>query len=181
LQNRIKIVIPTPERSLKTVAFAYDACQDRILAIINGSGPEGWACWLTRKLVLQVLQAVPSYIATSSPLAARVPADHQLELAKFEREAAIASTSASMIATPAEPIQRSAVAAELATRLTISTQGEGFCIDLQGQGGGRAVGPVGRSDLQRILQMLEHEGARAEWLIAFPAVEGPESGIHIRQ
>jgi hypothetical protein len=69
-------------------------------------------------------------------------------------------------------LKSSATGAELAERLTISNQGDRFRFELHGPSGGGAVGAPTRAELQRILQMLQAEVAKAGWL-ATPAKSQP--------
>jgi hypothetical protein len=66
----------------------------------------------------------------------------------------------------ADALQSSAASAELADRMTISQQGEGFRLELYGDRGGQAAGLVARAELQRILRMLEAEVGKAAWITA---------------
>ena len=86
-------------RVLKSVTFVYVPREDRILAAINAGHPDAWSCWLTRRLALAVLERTTEYLASSSDLAQRAPADLRGEMAAFEREAAIAKTAPAMSVT----------------------------------------------------------------------------------
>lgn len=150
-------------RVLKSINFSYVPAEDRILAAINPGGAEAWSCWLTRRLVLALLDRTSEFLASTSPLVQQVPAAVRGELATFEREAAIVSTAKSMSTTPAEVLKASGNAAELAGGLKISSQPDGFRVDLQGEKGVGAAGLLTRAELQRFLQMLQAEVARAGW------------------
>jgi hypothetical protein len=120
-------------RVLKSINFSYVTAEDRILAAINPGAAEAWSCWLTRRLVLAL------------------------------REAALASTAKSMSTTPPDVLKASKNAAELAEGLKISSQANGFRVELQGEKGVGAAGLLTRAELQRFLQMLQAEVARAGW------------------
>ncbi len=107
-------------RILKTITFVYAPQEDRIAAAINAGSPDAWSCWLTRRLALAVLERATEYLANTSGLAQRAPADLRSEAIAFEREAAIAKTAPAMSQTPPEILKSGAVAAELADRLTIA-------------------------------------------------------------
>ena len=62
-------------RALKTVTFFYVPQEDRIAGAINAGHPDAWSCWLTRRLALAVLERTADYIATTSNLAQRAPAE----------------------------------------------------------------------------------------------------------
>ena len=82
------------------------------------------------------------------------------------REAAIAGTAKAMSNTPNEILKKSETGAELVDRVTISSRGNDFQMELWGDNDSGAAGPVARVALQRILQMLQGEVAKAEWLAA---------------
>jgi hypothetical protein len=151
-------------RVLKSVNFSYVAAEDRILAAINPGGPEAWSCWLTRRLVLALLDRTSEFLASTSPLRQQAPAEVRGELAAFEREAAMASTARAMSTTPADVLKTSESTAELAEGLKISSQADGFRVALQGEKGGGAAGFLARTELQRLLQMLQAEVAKASWI-----------------
>jgi hypothetical protein len=155
-------------RGLASVTFIYVPKEDRVVAAINAGRPDAWSCWLTRRLALAVLERTANYLVTKSDLAQKAPANFRGEAIAFERDAAIAKTARAMSVTPPEILQSSANTAELAERLTIAQQGDGFRLELHGQSGQGAAGMVKRDELQRILQMLQVEVAKAGWL-AVPA------------
>ena len=161
-------------RALKTVTFLYVPQEDRIAAAINAGHPDAWSCWLTRRLALAVLERAAQYLANTSDLAQRAPAELRGEAMAFERDAAIAKTARAISNTPPAVLQASAGAAELAERLTISRDRDTFRLELRGQGEQGAAGTVNRDELQRILQMLYAAITQAGWLAA-PATSQPAS------
>ncbi len=160
-------------RVLKNVTFVYVPREDRILAAINAGRDDAWSCWLTRRLALAVIERTTDYVASSSNLAQRAPADLRGEMAAFERDAAIAKTAPAMSVTTGTVLNVTADAAELAERLTISQQANGFHFELRGQGADGAAGLVARAELQRMLQMLQGEIAKAGWLAAPAQPQAP--------
>jgi hypothetical protein len=155
---------PAVVQALKSVNFSYVVEEDRILAAINPGEPEAWSCWLTRRLVLTLLERAAEFLASTSHLMKQAPANARDELATFEREAAMAKTAGAMSITPTDVIKASASTAELATRLKIANQADGFRVELRGERGGGAAGLFVRAELQRLLQMLQAEVTRAGWL-----------------
>lgn len=149
--------------ALKSVAFSYDPREDRILAAINAGGADAWSCWLTRRMVLALLERVPPAIARTSGATRKAPAEFRGELIAFERDAALAKTAKSLTRTETAVVAKTAASAELADRLGISRQGRGFRLDFCGAQGGGAAGLIQRAELQRILQMLEEEAVKANW------------------
>ena len=157
---------------LTTLAFVYAMREDRILAAINPGRPEAWSCWLTRRIVLALLERLAEIFANTSALAQRAPAEIRSEVVAFEHQAAMAKTAQRMTQTPAEALNASAAAAELVERLSITNQGDSFRLELHGVSGGGAAGVLARAGLQRVLQMLQDEVAKAGWL-ATPAKPQP--------
>ena len=153
-------------RALKTVTFFYVPQEDRIAGAINAGHPDAWSCWLTRRLALAVLERTADYIANTSNVAQRAPAELRREAIAFEREAAIAKTAPAMSQTPQQILQSSAVGAELADRLTIAREQDAFRLELRGLSGHGVAGVVKREELQRVLQMLHAVVMQAGWLAA---------------
>ena len=160
-------------RALTSLTFVYVPREDRILAAINAGGADTWSCWLTRRLVLAVLERTTVYPAQRSDLAQRAPAELRGEAIKFEQEVAIAKTAPSMSTTPSAVLETFLASAQLADRLTISPQGSDFRLELRGPGDDGAAAAFKRAELQRMLQMLQVEASRAGWLGA-PAKPQPE-------
>jgi hypothetical protein len=158
-------------RALKTVTFLYVPQEDRIAGAINAGHPDAWACWLTRRLALAVLERATGYIANTSNLAQRAPAELRGEAIAFEREAAIAKTAPAMSQTPPEILKSSTAAAELSRPADDFAGQDAFRLELRGQSGNGAAGVVKREELQRILQMLHSVVAQAGWLAAPGAVQ----------
>ena len=161
----------TPLQTLKSITFAYDRREDRILAATNAGAPDAWSCWLTRRIVLLLLERASGFLANTSTLVRRGTADMRGELAAFEREAAMANTAKAMRRTPDDVLKSSGATAELVQRLTFSGQGAGFRFELRGERGGGADGTLTRAEFQRILQMLQAETSKAGWLMAKPPSE----------
>jgi hypothetical protein len=150
--------------ALRTVAFTYDGKEDRILAGINLGQADAWPCWLTRRLVLALLERAPRLVERTLSSAQQTPTEFKHDLIAFEREVALATTASSMRPRDNAHMKDSAASAQLADRLTISAQGDKFRLELRGNRGGTAAGTIKRAELQRILQMLHEEAARASWL-----------------
>ena len=151
-------------RVLKTITFVYKTREDRVLAAINSGKPEAWSCWLTRRVALLLLEHAANLLASTSSLVQRAPADVRSELVAFEREAATAKTAKAMSHTPGEVLKTSGAAAELVERMTISSQGDNFEVELRGETGGGATAVITRAEFQRILQMVQTEVANGDWL-----------------
>jgi hypothetical protein len=113
-----------------------------------------------------MIDRATKFLASTSPLAKRAAADHQRELAQFERDAAMASTATGMSVPSSDALKASETTAELAERLTLTKQGDKFRIELWGYRAGNAIGMVTRPELQRILRMLEVQVQKAGWIVA---------------
>jgi len=70
-------------RTLKNLTFVYVPREDRVLAAINAGQQEAWSCWLTRRLALAVLERATAYVARTSDMAQRAPADLRGEFVAF--------------------------------------------------------------------------------------------------
>jgi hypothetical protein len=149
---------------LTSVTFVYVIQQDRVLAAINPGSPEAWSCWLTRRVVLAVLEQARDILAKTSALARRAPLEARGQIIVFERHAAITETAQRMNPVTAETLNACASSAELVERLSITNHDENFRMELRGLRGGGAAGVLRRVGLQRILQMLEDEVAKAGWV-----------------
>lgn len=160
---------------LRAISLSYMPKEDRILAAINPDGPEAWSCWLTRRLVRTLLDRSTELLVNTSALVQRVPADAWSEVISFEREAALASTAKAMSQTPTDVLEKSASMAELIEQITISSQSDGFRVVFKGAEGG-ATGLLKRVQLQRLIQMVQGEVAKANWFdtqAGLPAASAP--------
>jgi len=153
-------------RALKSITFFYVPREDRVLAVVNAGREDSWSCWLTRRVVLALLDRGAGYVQSKSQLAQRAPAELRRDVIAFERDAAIARTAGAMSVTPANVLQTNVAGAELADRLTIAQHGNGFRLELRGQAEAGAVGLFTPAELQRTLQMLHGEAIKAAWLVA---------------
>ena len=131
---------------------------------VNPGALDSWPFWLTRRLVLALLGRVPQELEKTSPLAKQAPSAIRSDLVAFEKEAAIASTASFMTQTPPDIMRVNAQAAELAVKVTLTGQGDVYRLELQGERGGGAGGNLQRMELQRILQMVEEEAGKGQWL-----------------
>jgi hypothetical protein len=168
-------------RELRALALAYEARQDRILAVANPGALDSWSYWLTRRLVLEVLGRLPAALEQSSPIAKEAPAEYRGELAAFERETALAKTQPAMTQTPDTVLQTNAAAAELAVALSLTDQGAAVRLDLHGERGSQVTGIFTRADLQRVLHMLEHEVTKAGWCVPPVAPAPSQADLAVRK
>ncbi|MGE5166916.1 MAG: hypothetical protein ACM3IH_23210, partial [Sphingobacteriales bacterium] len=148
---------------------------------INPGRPDAWSCWLTRRIVLALLDRLGEILASTSTLAQQAPVEARREVVAFEHDAAMAKTAERMTQTPADALNASASAAALVEQLSIGNQGENFRLEFRGAKGGGAAGVLRRVGIQRISQMLQDEVAKADWLAApaklQPAGVAAEPGV----
>jgi hypothetical protein len=163
----------TPLLTLKSITFAYDAREDRLLAVVNPGHPPTWSCWLTRRLVLSLLDNGGKFLASTSTLVQRAAPEARREVAAFEREAAVANTAPAMSVTPPEVLKKTVAAAELVHQITLTQQGERIRMEVRGMAGGGAEAGLARAELQRILDMLRAEVVKAAWSVP-PAAPVPQ-------
>jgi hypothetical protein len=156
----------TPLLVLKSITFAYDAREDRVLAVVNPGQTPSWSCWLTRRLVLALLDNGSKFLAKTSALAQRAAPEVRREVVAFEREAAVAKTAPAMSVTPSEVLKKTVAGAELVHQVTLTQQGERMLMELRGVAGGGSQAGLTRAELQRILNMLQAEVIKASWSIA---------------
>jgi hypothetical protein len=148
---------------LKSITFAYDPGEDRVLSIVNPGQSPSWSCWLTRRLVLSLLDNAGKFLAKTSPLVQRAAPEVRREVVAFEREAAVVKTAPAMSVTPPEVFKMTVSAAELVHQVTLTQQGPRMRIGLRGVAGGGSEAGLERAELQRILEMLQAEVAKAAW------------------
>ena len=164
----------TPLLVLKSITFAYDAREDRVLAVVNPGQTPSWSCWLTRRLVLALLDNGSKFLTKTSALAQRAAPEVRREVVAFEREAAVAKTAPSMSVTPSEVLKKTVAGAELVQQVTLTQQGEHMRMEFRGVAGGGSQAGLTRAELQRILDMLQAEVVKANWSVA-PAAVAPAS------
>ena len=110
----------TPLLVLKSITFAYDPREDRVLAVVNPGHPPTWSCWLTRRLVLSLLENATKFLANTSTLVKRAAPEARREVVAFEREAAVVKTAPAMSVTPPEVLKMTVAAAELIHQVTLT-------------------------------------------------------------
>jgi hypothetical protein len=156
---------------LKSITFAYDPREDRVLTVVNPGQPQTWSCWLTRRLVLSLLENGTKFLAKTSTLARRAAPEVRREVVAFEREAAVVKTAKAMSVTPPEVLKTKVAAAELIHQVTLAQQGEHVRMELRGIAGGMSEAGLTRAELQRVLNMLHAEVIKGAW--AAPAAAAP--------
>src|SRR5258708_4487038 len=86
---------------LKSITFAYDPREDRVLAVVNPGHPLTWSCWLTRRLVLSLLDNGGTFLASTSTLIQRAAPEAHAEVGK-------AGWLAPAVAAPTAPAEEEA-------------------------------------------------------------------------
>ncbi|MCX7314979.1 MAG: hypothetical protein WCG92_25105 [Hyphomicrobiales bacterium] len=154
--------------TLRSLTFGYDTREDRILGAVNAGSPDAWSCWLTRRLVLALLENAGQFMATTSPLAKRAAPEARKDVVAFEREAAVATTAPAMSFTPTAVLRTTVATADLAQHVSLTQKGDRIQMELRAGTGG-ANANLTRPEFQRILQMLQDEVVKAGW-VSTPAV-----------
>ncbi len=160
---------------LRALALAYEAIQDRIVAVVNPGSLDSVSFWLTRRLALGILDRLPGVLEASSAATVQAPVEYRRDIAAFEREAAVAGTEGAMTRTDEQAMRVSAAAAELALSLSVTDENGRVRLDLTGVSGAKASGLLERAYLQRILHMIAQEVDKAGWQMRFslPAQSPP--------
>lgn len=153
-------------RILKTIAFVYDAHEDRMAAAINAGTPEAWTGWMTRRLTLSLLAKSPEFLASTSSLVQRATPDARPVVARFQQEAAIAETAGAVSPTDAAAARSAGVTAVLLQAVTIQHRGDRYQIEWKPVTGDGAVGQLTGAELQRIMTMLTELVAKVGWSAA---------------
>ena len=148
---------------LESITLRYNPDEDRILAVVNAGAANAKGYWLTRRMALNVIDALIPYMERLSPVASKTPLEHRSELATMEREVAIASTQQSVSSTPDDIVADVAGKAELAREVTVAVEGEGIRLILRGRGGSESAGVWARILVQRIIHELEQQVMHAGW------------------
>lgn len=74
---------------LSSLSFHFDSIEDRIRMIGNLSNDQQRVdFWMTRRLVLRILDASPQLIQKTSVAVSQAPAEHQAAMAQFEHDKA---------------------------------------------------------------------------------------------
>lgn len=150
-------------KPLESITLRYNPDEDRILAVVNAGTARAQGYWLTRRMALNVIDAVVPYMERLSPVANKTPLEHRSELATMEREVAIASTQQSVSCTPDDIVANLGDEAELAREITIAVEGEGLRLILRGRGGSDSTGVWARALVQRVIHELEQQVIGAGW------------------
>lgn len=75
--------------NLASLSFHFDAIEDRIRLIGNlDNGQQRVDFWLTRRLVLRLLEASPKLLQKTSEQVSRTPFEHQSAMVQFEHDEA---------------------------------------------------------------------------------------------
>jgi hypothetical protein len=148
---------------------------------VNPGALDSCSFWLTRRVVLQVVERLTPRLDASSPAAQRAPGEYRTEVVALERQAALASTASAMSQTPEEILRPHVGAAELAIAINFSDHADRVRVELHGQRGGQAGGLLDRAQLQRMLQMFFDEARKAQWITVAPAVPPVEPAAAARR
>ncbi|BBB31266.1 hypothetical protein [Neptunomonas japonica] len=105
--------------NLASLSFYFDVIEDRIRLIGNlDNGQQRVDFWLTRRLVLKLLEASPTLVKQTSEKISKTPLEHQSAMAQFEHDSAKQSQSVRQEAN----LEHNDFKASLLRRLDISFQ-----------------------------------------------------------
>ena len=151
-------------REWKSVAFAYDVRQDRVLAAVNAGKPDSWSGWMIRRLAMALLERTEKLLADTLALAQQAPAEIRDDLVAFERDAALAQTEQGLHQTSTDIVNASKTTAELVEQAIVSKRGRNFRFELKGESGDGAGAVMSRADIRRVMQMLHAQILKSDWL-----------------
>jgi len=104
--------------------------KDRVLAVVNPGHPPTWSCWLTRRLVLLLLDnGMENFSPSTSTLGpARRPRKARRDgRSHSSAKRRLPNTAPAMSVTPHEVLKMTVAAAELVHQVTLTQQGERAC------------------------------------------------------
>ena len=165
-----------------SIALRYDGGEDRILIVVRAGTPDECGYWLTRRLVLDIIERANPYLDRMSPVASQTPADLRGELATMERQVALARTQGDVGHVSDEVVAGAATAADLGVGLTITKKGANFIVQLRGRNAGQTSLVWSRDHLQRIVLIIEEMAVRAGWRGGAPVAptQGQETAKPLR-
>lgn len=149
--------------NIAAFTFTYDHVEDRILLIGNFSnGQQRIDLWLTRKLVLRLLNAAPELVSLTSGVVSEAAVNHKLQIAQFHHDQAQHQASVQ-----AEKQHVIAQSGSLLTRLDISHQsGRYRLMFFANTDQAVAMSILSYEELHQILHLM-HKGAQElDWGVA---------------
>ena len=146
--------------NIASFTFNFDHVEDRILLVGNlDNGSERIDFWLTRKLVLRLLNASGDLVKKTSDEVALVPKEHQAELTQFHHETARQSL-------PVEGKDQALISrgANLLSRLDISYKGGQYSLKFfSDPDEACAVSYLTYAELHQVLHLLHRGALSLEW------------------
>lgn len=148
--------------NLTSLSFHFDAVEDRIRLIGNlDNGQQRVDFWLTRRLVLRLLDASPKLLQQTSETVSRIPFEHHSAMAQFEHDEA----------QQAQPVRQDAslthknFQALLLRRLDISFQKEQYRLSffVADDAPLFAFSVLSRQEIHQILHWMHKGSLHLEW------------------
>lgn len=159
--------------NIASFTFNFDHVEDRILLVGNlDNGSERIDFWLTRKLVLRLLNASGELVKQTSDEVALIPEEHQAELTQFHHETARQSL-------PVESNDQAlhSQSGKLLSRLDISYKSGQYSLKFFSQEEGAcAVSALTYAELHQVLYLLHRGALSLEWGVGdelFLSAESP--------
>lgn len=147
-------------QNIAAFTFKYDQFEDRLLLVGNLKNQESRIdFWLTRKLVLRLLNGVQELVDKTAVVIKQAPTEHKSQLAQFHHDQAKNNLSIER-----EDQQLVPKAAQLLTRIDISYKHEQYQLTFFSAGPDPvAVSVLTYDELHQVLHLI-HKGALSlEW------------------
>lgn len=148
--------------NLASLSFYFDVIEDRIRLIGNlDNGQQRVDFWLTRRLVLRLLDASPKLVQQTSEKISKTPLEHQSAMAQFEHDKAKQSQSVRQESN----LEHKDFKASLLRRLDISFQKGQYRLSLYVGGQDEIFGfsVLTHQEIHQILHWLHKGCLQLEW------------------
>ena len=145
------------------IFVGYDENEDRIF--IDFSDAESRCrLWLTRRLTRRLWSAIIDILERSSPTVSKTPADMRKEVIAFEHLSAISRPEPAAADPSAQPpADKADRGAALLHKVDINFTQEAFRLVFHTAAEARAGLTVGRTELHKILALVDQCATAAEW------------------
>ena len=148
--------------NLASLSFHFDAIEDRIRLIGNlDNGQQRIDFWLTRRLVLRLLDASPKLLQKTSEQVSRTPFEHQSAMVQFEHDEA----QQTQLIRQDENLSHKDMEALLLKRLDISFQKEQYRLSffVADDSPLFAFSILSRQEMHQILHWIHKGCLQLEW------------------
>jgi hypothetical protein len=152
-------------RKIAAIAPRYSPTEDRVELVINAGREDRWTFWVTRRLVLGMLDKVNQHLEQTSSAMARTPTEHRKEMAVMEKQMALQQMRGAIKPLIPPATGTPVVVGSLAKALRLRAHPKGFLVEILAMDGDQARGLVSRQELQTILMLMEKEARKGGWII----------------